>query len=141
MPGFLTFATYRLLGALAGPLPPRVGYGLGRPVGALLLATSPQLRRILTWNLSHVLGPGASEEQVQALVRSACTNLIKGHYDLFRLSRLTNEEILGLTHLEGREHMEKALARGKGMPLSLVMTTIVLSASPAASSRSSSSPT
>ena len=117
MPGFLTFATYRLLGALAGPLPPRVGYGLGRPVGALLLATSPQLRRILTWNLSHVLGPGASEEQVQALVRSACANLIKGHYDLFRLSRLSNEEILGMTRFEGREYMEEALARGKGVIL------------------------
>jgi lauroyl/myristoyl acyltransferase len=114
---FLTYGTYRLLGALAGPLPPAMGYGLGRPVGALLLATSPQLRRILTCNFSHVLGPDASEEQVQSLVRRACANLIKGHYDLFRLSRLSKEEILAMTRVEGREHLDRALARGKGVIL------------------------
>jgi lauroyl/myristoyl acyltransferase len=114
---FLTYGTYRLLGALAGPLPPAMGYGLGRPVGALLLATSPQLRRILTCNFSHVLGPDASEEQVQSLVRRACANIIKGHYDLFRLSRLSSEEILEMTQVEGREHLDRALARGKGVIL------------------------
>ena len=117
MRAFLTYGTYRLLGALTGPLPPAMGYGLGRPVGALVLATSPQLRRILTSNFSHVLGPDASEEQVQSLVRRACANLIKGHYDLFRLSRLSNEEILAMTRVEGREHLDRALARGKGVIL------------------------
>lgn len=117
MRAFLTFGTYRLLGALAGPLPPRIGYGLGRPVGALLLATSPQFRRILTCNFRHVLGPEASEEEVQSLVRRACANIIKGHYDLFRLSRLSTEEILGMTRVEGQEHIEEALARGKGVIL------------------------
>ncbi len=117
MRAFLTYGTYRLLGALIGPLPPAMGYGLGRPVGALVLATSPQLRRILTSNFSHVLGPDASEEQVQSLVRRACANLIKGHYDLFRLSRLSREEILAMTRVEGREHLDQALARGKGVIL------------------------
>ena len=115
MRAFLTFGTYRLLGALTGPMPPAMGYGLGRPVSALLLATSPQLRRILTCNLSHVLGPDASEEKVQAMVRHACVNIIKGHYDLFRLSRLSKEEILAMTQVVGKEHMERALARGKGV--------------------------
>jgi KDO2-lipid IV(A) lauroyltransferase len=94
-----------------------MGYGLGRPVGALLLATSPQLRRILTSNLRHVAGPDASEEEVQSLVRRACVNIIKGHYDLFRLSRLSSQEILEMTRVEGREHMERAIARGKGVIL------------------------
>lgn len=117
MRAFLTFGTYRLLGALAGPLPPRIGYGLGRPVGALLHATSPQLRRVLTCNFRHVLGPEASEEEVQSLVRRACANIIKGHYDLFRLGRLSTEEILEMTRVEGQEHIEEALARGKGVIL------------------------
>jgi lauroyl/myristoyl acyltransferase len=114
---FLTYGTYRLLGALTGSLPPRVGYGLGRPVGALLLATSPQLKRVLACNLRHVVGPDASEEQLQSLVRRASANIIKGHYDLFRVSRLSNKEILEMTRFEGREHMEEALARGKGVIL------------------------
>ena len=115
MRDFLTFGTYRLLGALTGPLPPAMGYGLGRPVSALLLATSPQLRRILACNMRHVLGPEASEEEVQSLVRRASVNLVKGHYDLFRLSRLSTREILEMTRVEGRDHMERALARGKGV--------------------------
>jgi lauroyl/myristoyl acyltransferase len=112
---FLTFVTYRLLGALTGPLPPRMGYGLGRPVSALLLATSPQIKRTLTWNMSHVLGPDASEDELESVVRKACVNLIKGHFDLFRLSRLSNKEILEMTRFEGLEYMEEALALGKGV--------------------------
>jgi KDO2-lipid IV(A) lauroyltransferase len=112
---FLTYGTYRLLGAFAGPLPPRVGYGLGRPLGAVLHATSPQLRRVLAFNFRHVLGPDASEEEVQTVVRHACVNYIKAHYDLFRLSRLSNDEIQAMTRLEGQELMHEALARGKGV--------------------------
>jgi KDO2-lipid IV(A) lauroyltransferase len=112
---FLTYGTYRLLGAFAGPLPPRLGYGLGRPLGAVLHATSPQLRRVLAFNFRHVLGPDASEEEVQTVVRGACVNYIKAHYDLFRLSRLSTDEILSMTHVEGQELMHEALARGKGV--------------------------
>ena len=112
---FLTYGTYRLLGAFAGPLPPRVGYGLGRPLGALLHATSPRLRRILAFNFRHVLGPDASEEEGQTVVRRACVNLVKSHYDLFRLSRLSTDEILAMTHVEGQELMHEAVARGKGV--------------------------
>ena len=115
MRAFLTYGTYRLLGAFAGPLPPRIGYGLGRPLGAVLHATSPQLRRVLASNFRHVLGPDASEEDVQAVVRRACVNYIKAHYDLFRLSRMSTEEILAMTRVEGREHMHRALDRGKGV--------------------------
>ena len=115
MRAFLTFASYRLMGALAGPLPPFMGYGLGRPFGALLMATSPQLKLILASNLRHVVGPDASEEEVQSLVRRASVNIIKGHYDLFRLNRLSPAEILKLAQVEGREHMERAMGRGKGV--------------------------
>lgn len=117
MRGFLTYGTYRLLGALVGPLPPRAGYGLARPAGALYYALSPQFKRVLNHNFRHVLGPDADEEQVESLVRNACVNIMKGHYDLFRLSRLSMEEIRGMTQIEGREHMDWALRQGKGIVL------------------------
>lgn len=117
MPGFLTYGSYRLVGALVGPLPPRIGYSLARPAGSLYYALSPQFRSVLFHNLSHVLGPDASEEQVQILVRKACVNIMKGHYDLFRLSRLSIAEIQELTQIEGLEHMEQAIAQEKGVIL------------------------
>jgi KDO2-lipid IV(A) lauroyltransferase len=80
----------------------------------LYYAFSPQFRRILRHNLAHVLGPEASEEQLEATVHRACVNIMKGHYDLFRLSRLSLDEIVAITRVEGREHMDAALAQGKG---------------------------
>jgi lauroyl/myristoyl acyltransferase len=115
--GFLTYGTYRLLGALAGPLPPEIGYRMARPAGALFHALSPRFRRILSHNFRHVLGADAGEDQVQALVHKACTNIMKGHYDLFRLSRLSTDEICEITKIEGIEYMEQALALGKGVIL------------------------
>jgi lauroyl/myristoyl acyltransferase len=105
------------MGALAGPLPPGAGHQLARRAGALLYAFSPKLRHILLHNFSYVLGPEASEEQVEAVARRACINIVKGHYDLFRLSRLSINEIREMTQVQGMEYMEEALARGKGVVL------------------------
>lgn len=117
MRGLLTYGVYRTLGALVGPLPPRAGYALARRAGALLYALSPKLRGILLHNLGHVLGPEASEEQVEAVARRACVNIVKGHYDLFHLSRLSIDEIRAMTEVQGLEYMEEALARKKGVVL------------------------
>jgi len=113
--GFLIYGSYRLLGALTGPLPPQAGYALARRVGPLLYAFSPGLRRALSHNMRHVLGSEASEEEVQVVVRQACVNIAKGHYDLFHLSHLTVDQIREMAHIEGWEHFEAALARGKGV--------------------------
>jgi lauroyl/myristoyl acyltransferase len=112
---FLSYAIYRTLGALVGPLPPRAGYWLSRQMGALAYFVLPKMRQSLTDNMRHVLGPDADEQEVDALVREACTNVMKGHYELFRVSRLTMDEIKAMTRIEGMEHMERALERGKGV--------------------------
>jgi lauroyl/myristoyl acyltransferase len=112
--GFLTYISYRLLEMLTGPLPPRIGYRLARRAGSLLYSFQPRLRCILSHNIRHVLGPEAGEDRVQILVRQACVNIAKGHYELFRVSRLTTDEIKQLVRIEGMEHMYRALAQGKG---------------------------
>ena len=114
---FLSYATYRTLGALVGPLPPRAGYWLSRQMGSLAYMVLPHMRNALTINMRHVLGPDADEQEVDELVRKACINVMKGHYELFRLSRLSMDEIKAMTRVEGLEHMEAALARGKGVVL------------------------
>jgi KDO2-lipid IV(A) lauroyltransferase len=67
--------------------------------------------------MRHVLGPDAAEEAVEALARQAFTNIMKGHYDLFRVNRLTEEEILGLTRVDRWDRLDSALDRGKGVIL------------------------
>jgi KDO2-lipid IV(A) lauroyltransferase len=112
--GFLTFAVYRVLGALVGRLPPKAGYWLAGRMSGFLYQFSPQLRLTIEDNIRHVIGPGKDASQVEYLVRMACANILKGHYDLFRLAHLTPEEIGELLHLEGWENLERALELGNG---------------------------
>jgi phosphatidylinositol dimannoside acyltransferase len=111
---FLTYALYRFVGGVTGPLPPRAGYWLARRAGALLYRFSPRLRGVLAHNLRHVLGPNADEAQVQDLTRQVCVNIAKGHYDLFRVNRLTTEQIRELVQVAGMPYLTKALERGQG---------------------------
>jgi KDO2-lipid IV(A) lauroyltransferase len=59
------------------------------------------------------VGPEVSDVQLEALVRQACVHITKGHYDLFRVARLSKEQIKSIVHLEGWENLERALARGR----------------------------
>jgi lauroyl/myristoyl acyltransferase len=111
----LIYGAYRLLSGLFGPLPPRLGYPLAGRIGSLLYYLSPRLRRDVADNMRHVLGPGAREKEVAALTREVCANIAKGHYDLFRVSRLTPEEIRRIVRIEGMENVQAALQPGKGV--------------------------
>lgn len=115
MRAFLIYALYRLLGALVGPLPPRAGYWLARRAGGLICRLSPNLQAALAHNMRHVLGPSADEETIRDFTRQACINVAKGHYELFRVSRLTTEEIQDLTEVEGFEYFTQAMELKKGV--------------------------
>jgi len=111
---FLTYALYRFVATLVGPLPPRAGYWLARRAGALLYVLAPNLRDVVTHNLSQVLGPTASDQEVEVKVRAALVNIAKGHYDLFRVSRLTKQEIGELVEVDGLDMFQQVLDAGRG---------------------------
>jgi len=112
--GFLTFGVYRILGELVGRLPAKAGYWLAGWTSWLFYLFSPQLRLALEDNIRHVVEPGADDAQVESLVRQSCENILKGHYDLFRLEHLTAQEIGDLLHVEGWENLDAALETGLG---------------------------
>jgi KDO2-lipid IV(A) lauroyltransferase len=99
---------------VTGRLPSHIGYWLAKWVGRLLYLFSPRLKRVLTHNMRHVLGPDANESQVQAVVRQALVNIAKGHHDLFRLARLSSDELERMVRIEGKEYFEQARALGRG---------------------------
>lgn len=115
MRAFLTYAVYRFLGAVTGPLPSPAGYWLARRAGVLLYRFSPRLRAVYRHNIGHVLGPETDEEQLDAVVRQAFVNVAKGHHDLFRVNRLSIEEIKDRVQIEGMSILTEALARGQGV--------------------------
>jgi len=50
---------------------------------------------------------------VQAVVRRQCVYVVKNLYDLFRLGRLTLEEVNRVTRVEGRQLLFDALEAGE----------------------------
>lgn len=114
MRSYLEYIVFRIV-ASSGRLPPRAGYRLARWVGRQVYRLMPNLRRDLASNISHVLGPSATEEQVLAVVQQQCVYVVKNLYDLFRLGRLTSEEVARVTHVEGSERLFHELAGGRGV--------------------------
>lgn len=117
MRDLIIYGSYRLLAALVGPMPPRIGYWLARRAGPLIYRFSPHLRRALTNNIRHVLGPEAGAAQVREVVDQICVNIARGHYEIFRVSRLTPEQIRGMTEVEGVDRLYTALEQGQGAVL------------------------
>jgi lauroyl/myristoyl acyltransferase len=111
---YLEYITFRIV-ALSGRLPPRVGYWLTGGVGRLVYRLMPNLRRDLVFNLRHVLGPEATAAQLGAVVQQQCVYVVKNLYDLFRLGRLSKEEVARVTRVEGRERLFDELAAGRGV--------------------------
>lgn len=111
----LAYFAYRFLAGVTGRLPPAAGYWLARRIGWLLYYVSPGLRRTVSHNIRHVLGAGADEAQVQAVVRQTCVHMLMGHYELFRMQRLTIEQIGARFRMDGRENLDRALAKGRGV--------------------------
>jgi lauroyl/myristoyl acyltransferase len=111
---FLQYISFRIV-ALSGLLPARAGYALATWVGRLIYRLMPNLRRDLADNFRHVLGPDASEAEVLAVVRKQCVYVVKNLYDLFRLGRLTIEEVSRVTRVEGGQLLFDELDAGHGV--------------------------
>jgi len=105
---------YKVAGTLAPLLPPRLGYWLFGQFG-LLAARSGEGYRAVWDNVSHVLGWDISEERRARVVREAFSSQAKNYFDLFRLTSLSDAEIQHLVTLHGLEHLDAALALGKGV--------------------------
>jgi KDO2-lipid IV(A) lauroyltransferase len=86
-------------------------------MGGLIFLFFPGLRRSISLNLKQVLGPSAHESQIKALTRQVCVNIAKGHYELFRLSRMTADDVKARAKFVNREHLDRALAEGRGAVL------------------------
>jgi len=112
----LGYYLYRLAGVLAPRISPALGYRLAERAGDLLYHLSPARVHVRD-NMRHILGPEANPAEVECRVRLVFHYMVKNYYDLFRLPTLDAADIFSLVKVEGYEHLEAALARGKGVVL------------------------
>jgi lauroyl/myristoyl acyltransferase len=95
-------------------LPEPVAYALGRAGGRAFYRLDAGRRAALRDNLRHVLGPVGPAE-LEAAVRRGFATYGRYWVEAFRLEDLPAEAIRRRLRLEGREHLDAAVAAGRGV--------------------------
>ncbi len=95
-------------------LPEPVAMSLGAVGGLLYYRLDERRRAALRDNLRQVLGPEATRADVERVVRKGFR--LYGRYwaEAFRLEDLSGEEVQRRWSIQGREHLDDSLAKGKG---------------------------
>jgi lauroyl/myristoyl acyltransferase len=86
------------------------------PLAWLLVASA---RRHATRNIAHILGPeirstAGGRRKLRRVVRGIFRSSVSNYLDALLLPALDHQEFLQHISIEGREHLEEALALGKG---------------------------
>jgi lauroyl/myristoyl acyltransferase len=91
---------------------PRVAVGepVCRAVGTLWYASAPATRAAVRDNLRHVLGGEPSAQMVREVFVHGTLN----YWDTLAITRLSDQQLRELVTLEGAEHIDAALAQGRG---------------------------
>lgn len=111
----LIYAFLRALLACAGLLPQRVALALGAGLGDLFQTAVPKERRRACDHLALAY-PDMSPADRKRLARRVFIGLGRTGMEFLRMFSLPTERIMGLVEaVEGREHMEAALARRRGV--------------------------
>jgi lauroyl/myristoyl acyltransferase len=97
-------------------LPAAVADGLGRLVADLSWLVLRERRRTLLLNLTHTAA-GQTPAEARRLGRQTFRNLAACTIDFLRVPLVGPARVRDLVELRGREHVEAALARGRGLIL------------------------
>ena len=81
-----------------------------RLVGAIWYLSRPDARAAVSDNLCHVLGRKPSRAETARVFHHGALN----YWDTFALPHYTHAQLVELVDIHGREHIDSALAQGKG---------------------------
>jgi phosphatidylinositol dimannoside acyltransferase len=94
-------------------VPPQLGYALCHRLGTISGPRLPAWPRVLA-NLETIM-PGVAVAEREHAARRVIAGLFKNYFDLFRFHTLSPEALEQTMIIEGAQHVERALARGKGL--------------------------
>jgi KDO2-lipid IV(A) lauroyltransferase len=110
----IRYRAFRTMQSLVERLPRRLGYALAVLVARFAYVFARSARLELERNLRIAL-PELSGRQLRRVVWHNFRNHSKAYADLMRLPVARVEDLRSLLHVQGREHLEAALARGRGV--------------------------
>jgi lauroyl/myristoyl acyltransferase len=107
---------YGWLTGIVSGLPLWLGYLIADLATELHFGLFPGRRHAALANLATMMPRATRRERLQ-VVRSMMRNYNRMMFEFFRLPHLTRNELLGSVEVVGREHLEQAVARGRGVIL------------------------
>ncbi len=113
--GEARYFLYEMARILVFLVPVASAYWVGRWAGFLFFWLAADRRRIALDNFSHVLGKGQNDPEVRRTARRCFEQFGMYFVDFLRMGRLGKEEVLKFVDVHGRENMDRAVARGKGV--------------------------
>lgn len=98
-------------------LPLTVALAFGRLLGFIWYYIVPVRKKVAMDNIRRALGNDISEKERKRIIRSFFSNFCMSAIEILRTPHMSLSENEELVKIEGWEHMEQALERGKGVIL------------------------
>ncbi|MFM8944463.1 MAG: phosphatidylinositol mannoside acyltransferase [Actinomycetota bacterium] len=110
----LAYWAYRTAQWLAVTLPERAGRTLFEGLGRLAYHLSTEAQRNVRANLARILGRPPEDALVRASAIEAFELYARYWFDTFRIAALPSHELDARTEVTGLDHLERAVADGRG---------------------------
>jgi KDO2-lipid IV(A) lauroyltransferase len=107
-------ASYSVGARLLRVFPPGIRHAAATPGGAAWFWLSAGQRRAALENYAAALGREADDREVSRVARRAFQNYGRMLTDFLLMGSLTPEELIQRMTIDGREHLDEALAKGRG---------------------------
>jgi len=111
------YAATRIFALFISVLPRPVVLKAGSGLGALVFVLDGKHRAIALRNLARALGRSSSPGERRRIARRSFMNFVRSLVDALKTAGWSRERVLAMIEIEGREHLENAHARGRGVLL------------------------
>lgn len=109
-----TYIVFKIASLVVPLMPVGLGYRVADALGVVAYYVLPRARRGIKGNLRRAMGLDIGDARVTKAARCAFRAAAKNYYDLFRIPRLDLPKLEETVKVEGWEHLENALAEGRG---------------------------
>lgn len=109
------YAAYQAVSVVLFLMPRPAVLAVGRGLGRLFYRLSPRHRRIALDNLEIAFGKEKTARDREAIARASFGHFGQVTLETIQFAHYSRDRIQDLIEIEGREHLERALARGKGV--------------------------
>lgn len=113
------FEAYRFVAWLGRTLPEDRGRRIFTTVGLLAHRCLPGVRATVARNQAAVLGRDLGDPLVAVATREAFARYARFWFDAFHAVRLSDEEVCRRFRVQGLEHLDAALAAGRGVVIAM----------------------